>query len=135
MAPVPARQTLAHAGAIAGQVWKRAAVIALPEVARATHSAISRRSLSSVNHTQAVTLGIIAAYSVIIAILWNVPYLRNILWPFKMLTVAFHEFGHAITACCTGGRVVSITLDPNEVSRSITNARHETLTAYREELL
>jgi hypothetical protein len=31
-----------------------------------------------------------------------------------MLVIAFHEFGHAITACCTGGRVKSISLDPNE---------------------
>lgn len=23
----------------------------------------------------------------------------------QMLVIAFHEFGHAITACCTGGRV------------------------------
>ncbi|KAF6800338.1 hypothetical protein CMUS01_15552 [Colletotrichum musicola] len=128
MAPVPARQTLAHAGAIAGQAWKRAAVIALPEVARATHSAISRRSLSSVNHTQAVTLGVIGAYAVIIAILWNVPYLRSVLWPFKMLTVAFHEFGHAITACCTGGRVVSITLDPNEGGATLMKGGKQAIT-------
>jgi hypothetical protein len=31
-----------------------------------------------------------------------------------MLVIAFHEFGHAITATCTGGRVESISLDPNE---------------------
>jgi len=32
----------------------------------------------------------------------------------KMLVIAFHEFGHAITACCTGGKVESISLDPHE---------------------
>ncbi len=31
-----------------------------------------------------------------------------------MLVIAFHEFGHASTACCTGGRVESISLDPHE---------------------
>lgn len=31
-----------------------------------------------------------------------------------MLVIAFHEFGHAITAVCTGGRVKSISLDPHE---------------------
>jgi hypothetical protein len=31
-----------------------------------------------------------------------------------MLVIAFHEFGHAFTALLTGGRVKSITLDPNE---------------------
>jgi len=31
-----------------------------------------------------------------------------------MLVIAFHEFGHALAACCTGGRVKSISLDPRE---------------------
>src|ERR1700710_3021179 len=31
-----------------------------------------------------------------------------------MLTIAFHEFGHAMAACLTGGRVKSISLDPRE---------------------
>jgi hypothetical protein len=43
-----------------------------------------------------------------------VPYLKMILWPFKMLVIAFHEFGHAFTAILTGGKVKSIELDPNE---------------------
>ena len=74
---------------------------------------IASRGLT-VNSTQKVTLGVMAAYVVIIALLWNIPYVRYILWPFKMLVIAFHEFGHAIMAVCTGGRVVSITLDPKE---------------------
>jgi len=32
----------------------------------------------------------------------------------QMLTIAFHEFGHAMAACVTGGRVKSISLDPRE---------------------
>ncbi|KAI0150127.1 peptidase M50B-like-domain-containing protein [Hypoxylon sp. NC0597] len=94
----------------------RAAVVAAgPEVARlARRDVISRRDLTVTSDAQKVTLGIIAAYVVIIAILWNVPYVRWSLWPFKMLVIAFHEFGHAITACCTGGRVKSISLDPRE---------------------
>lgn len=107
----------------------------------ATESHLYKRDLT-VNHTQAVTLGVMAAYVVVIAILWNLPFLRYSLWPFKvrytamqlcpyttpfppkctnpaprspqMLVIAFHEFGHAITACCTGGRVKSISLDPHE---------------------
>lgn len=72
-----------------------------------------RRNLD-VNSTQQVTLGVIAAYVVIIALLWNLPYVRWSLWPFKMLVIAFHEFSHAATACCTGGKVESISLDPRE---------------------
>lgn len=72
-----------------------------------------RRELT-VTDTQKVTLGVIAAYVVIIAILWNVPYVRWSLWPFKMLVIAFHEFSHALAAILTGGKVKSISLDPNE---------------------
>ncbi|TID23698.1 Cyclohexanone 1-2-monooxygenase [Venturia nashicola] len=78
-----------------------------------THHHLAARSLK-INTAQSVTLGIIAVYVVVIALLWNIPYVRMVLWPFKMLTIAFHEFGHAITACCTGGRVKSISLDPRE---------------------
>ncbi|KAI6782741.1 uncharacterized protein J7T54_000884 [Emericellopsis cladophorae] len=76
--------------------------------------ALATRDLQNPTHTQQVTLGVIAAYVVGIAILWNVPYLRMVLWPFKMLVIAFHEFGHASTAILTGGKVKSISLDPNE---------------------
>ncbi|KAI9774162.1 MAG: hypothetical protein M1840_005255 [Geoglossum simile] len=74
---------------------------------------LSRRDLH-VNGTQKVTLGIIAVYVVVIALLWNIPYVRWVLWPFKMLVIAFHEFSHAFMALCTGGRVESISLDPHE---------------------
>ena len=45
--------------------------------------ALARRSLS-VNHTQAVTLGVMVAYIAVIALLWNLPYVRYVLWPFKV---------------------------------------------------
>ncbi|KAK4203848.1 peptidase M50B-like-domain-containing protein [Triangularia verruculosa] len=76
-------------------------------------SEISRRALE-VTDAQKVTLGVIGAYVVGIAILWNVPYIRWVLWPFKMLVIAFHEFGHAIMCVLTGGKVKSIELDPRE---------------------
>lgn len=47
-------------------------------------NSLLRRDLSSPTHTQQVTLGIIAVYVVVIAILWNVPYVRMVLWPFKV---------------------------------------------------
>ena len=46
--------------------------------------------------------------------LWNVPYLKLIIYPFKLLTVAFHEFSHAIVGLITGAKIVSVKLDPNE---------------------
>lgn len=64
----------------------RAAVVAAgPEVARlARRDAVSRRDLTVTSDAQKVTLGIIAVYVVVIAILWNVPYVRWSLWPFKV---------------------------------------------------
>lgn len=43
----------------------------------------SKRDLT-VRGAQGTTLGAIAAYVVIIAILWNIPYVHYILWPFKV---------------------------------------------------
>ncbi|ORY00956.1 peptidase M50B-like-domain-containing protein [Clohesyomyces aquaticus] len=106
VAPPTARRDVA-------KLARRALVTVGPALAQPHLQHLSRRGLS-VNHTQGVTLGVIAAYVVVIALLWNIPYVKYVLWPFKMLVIAFHEFGHAITACCTGGRVESISLDPNE---------------------
>lgn len=63
---------------------RRAALAAAPEVAKlAARNLVVRRGLS-VNHTQQVTLGVIVAYTVVIALLWNLPYVRWSLWPFKV---------------------------------------------------
>ncbi|KAL2001580.1 hypothetical protein VTN02DRAFT_1559 [Thermoascus thermophilus] len=93
---------------------RRAAMIITGRSAHESSSGLLLRRQLTVNGTQKVTLGVIAAYVVVIALLWNLPYVRWSLWPFKMLVIAFHEFSHAITACCTGGRVESISLDPRE---------------------
>ncbi|KAK0651694.1 peptidase M50B-like-domain-containing protein [Cercophora newfieldiana] len=87
---------------------------AAPHIVRSTTAAVLTRRALTVNDTQKVTLGVIAAYTVAIALLWNLPYIKWVLWPFKMLVIAFHEFGHAITCVLTGGHVKSISLDPRE---------------------
>ncbi|GAA5843024.1 hypothetical protein JCM9279_001832 [Rhodotorula babjevae] len=93
---------------------KRALAASELLAARSTHdAAVHRRSLAP-NDTQKVTLGVIAAYAVLITVLWNVPVIHWVLWPFKLLVVAFHEFSHACVGCCTGAKVKSITLDPRE---------------------
>ncbi|KAJ1926274.1 hypothetical protein IWQ60_003930 [Tieghemiomyces parasiticus] len=66
------------------------------------------------NHDQQILLYILAGYAVAILILWNVPYLKHILYPFKLFTVALHEFGHAAVGCCTGAKIHSIEVNPNE---------------------
>lgn len=62
------------------QSARRAILTAGPHIAARY---IQQRSLS-VNSTQKVTLGIIALYVVVIALLWNIPYVRWSLWPFKV---------------------------------------------------
>ncbi|KAJ3379127.1 hypothetical protein HDU92_006901, partial [Lobulomyces angularis] len=63
---------------------------------------------------QLKTIYILCAYVVIIGIFWNVKYLKEILYPFKLITVALHEFGHASCGLCTGAKIVSITVEPNQ---------------------
>jgi hypothetical protein len=58
--------------------------MAVDYAAKDTFDTLTRRDLQNPNHTQQVTLGIIAVYVVVIAILWNVPYIRMVLWPFKV---------------------------------------------------
>lgn len=67
-------------GAALGKLARRAFVTVAPALAR---NHVERRGLT-VNHTQGVTLGVIAAYVVVIALLWNLPYVRWVLWPFKV---------------------------------------------------
>ncbi|KAK4225032.1 peptidase M50B-like-domain-containing protein [Podospora fimiseda] len=93
---------------------KLARAVALSTIPHLTSRSLQKRDGLTVTDAQKVTLGIIAAYIVAIAILWNVPYIRWVLWPFKMLVIAFHEFGHAIACVLTGGKVKSISLDPRE---------------------
>jgi hypothetical protein len=57
--------------------------IAAQVLAQTTVALLHKRDLT-VRGAQGVTLGVIAAYVVGIAILWNIPYLRYVLWPFKV---------------------------------------------------
>jgi len=64
--------------------------------------------------TQKVTLIVAGCYIIVIAILWHVPFLSWIIYPFKLLTVGFHEMSHAIMGVLTCARIHSIELDPDE---------------------
>lgn len=66
-----------------GKLARRALITAGPALTQPHLHHFERRGLS-VNHTQGVTLGVLVAYIIIIAILWNVPYIRWVLWPFKV---------------------------------------------------
>ncbi|KAJ7445745.1 peptidase M50B-like-domain-containing protein [Mycena galericulata] len=66
------------------------------------------------NATQRTTLIVAGCYIIVIAILWHVPYLNKIIYPFKLLTVGFHEMSHAIMGVLTCATIHSIELDPDE---------------------
>lgn len=66
------------------------------------------------NDTQISTLIVAGVYIVAIGILWHVPYLNKIIYPFKLLTVGFHEMSHALMGVLTCAHIHSIELDPDE---------------------
>jgi len=66
------------------------------------------------NPTQRTTLIVAGCYILVIAILWHVPYLNFVIYPFKLLTVGFHEMSHAFAGVLTCARIHSIELDPDE---------------------
>ncbi|KAF9009528.1 peptidase M50B-like-domain-containing protein [Cyathus striatus] len=66
------------------------------------------------NDTQRNTLIIAGIYILAIAILWHTPVLNKILYPFKLLTVGFHEMSHAVAGVLTCATIHSIELDPDE---------------------
>ncbi|KAL1947254.1 hypothetical protein VTO73DRAFT_14215 [Trametes versicolor] len=66
------------------------------------------------NATQRTTLIVAGCYIIAIAILWHLPYVSVIIYPFKLLTVGFHEMSHAFAGVLTCAHIHSIELDPDE---------------------
>jgi hypothetical protein len=81
-----------------------------------THELAARSFTSAItpNATQRTTLIVAGCYIIIIGILWHVPYLNLIIYPFKLLTVGFHEMSHAFMGVLTCAHIHSIELDPDE---------------------
>ncbi|PFH53602.1 hypothetical protein AMATHDRAFT_137529 [Amanita thiersii Skay4041] len=84
--------------------------------AQVAHNVFSRDFETRVtpNGTQQTTLIVAGCYILAIAILWHVPYLKMIIYPFKLLTVGFHEMSHAFMGLLTCAKIHSIELDPDE---------------------
>ncbi|KAI9504990.1 hypothetical protein GGI25_001777 [Coemansia spiralis] len=95
--------------------------------ATAAAAAILKRAVTKddVNHAltptkdQKIVLIVICAYALGILVLWNIPYVNIILLPFKLVTVALHEFCHAAAGLCTGAKIRSITIDPDEGGQTL----------------
>ncbi|KAL0576199.1 hypothetical protein V5O48_005766 [Marasmius crinis-equi] len=66
------------------------------------------------NGTQRTTLIVAGVYIIAIGLLWHIPFLSWIIYPFKLLTVGFHEMSHAFAGVLTCAHIHSIELDPDE---------------------
>jgi hypothetical protein len=53
----------------------------------------------------------IGGYTLGIFFLWNMPGLKHVLYPFKLIVTALHEFGHASVGYCTGAKIKAIKID------------------------
>ncbi|KZT43129.1 hypothetical protein SISSUDRAFT_741838 [Sistotremastrum suecicum HHB10207 ss-3] len=80
-----------------------------PPVAPKSHS-----SPIAPTQNQAVVIYVVLVYTVVIFGLWNMPGMRKIINPFKLMTVGWHELCHIAMAILTGGGIESVTIDPND---------------------
>lgn len=68
-----------------------------------THLALFRQ--------RALVIAILAF--VIVLVVWNIPQLDFVLYPFRLFVTFVHESGHALAALITGGRVGGLTVFAN----------------------
>ncbi|KAI0792107.1 peptidase M50B-like-domain-containing protein [Abortiporus biennis] len=64
-------------------------------------------------HDQIPTLYIIIVYAVVIFAFWNIPGVRVLINPLKLLTIGWHELCHIVMAILTGGTVTKVSIDPD----------------------
>ncbi|KAJ3129384.1 hypothetical protein HK098_001485 [Nowakowskiella sp. JEL0407] len=67
-----------------------------------------------ISQDQLQTIYFIAGYTVGICLLWSIPFVKEILLPFKIVTVMLHELGHAVAGLMTGAKIKGIEVNPNE---------------------
>lgn len=84
----------------------------MPSIVVRTESANADRL--DVTKDQRDIIIVACVYILLILILWNIPFLKLLLYPFKLLTVGLHEFSHAFAGLLTCAKIESIQLDPDE---------------------
>jgi hypothetical protein len=65
----------------------------------------------SMYRTQALFISLVAAG--IVFVLWNIPQLDFLLYPFRLFVTFIHEAGHSLAAVFTGGQVISFEVFSN----------------------
>lgn len=61
-----------------------------------------------------------ALAAVVVFILWNIPQLDFLLYPFRLFVTYVHESGHGTAALLTGGRFAGFEIFPNGSGQAIT---------------
>jgi hypothetical protein len=71
------------------------------------------------NHAQR-SFGLALAAGVIVLVLWNVPQLDFLLYPFRLFVTFAHESGHGLAALLTGGRFLGFEIFANGAGQAAT---------------
>ncbi|CAE6481967.1 unnamed protein product [Rhizoctonia solani] len=86
--------------------------ITRPPIASATGES-SHIPILRPSQEQAVVIYASVVFIVVISALWHIPGARTLINPLKLFTIGWHELCHMAAAIFTGGRIVSISIDPN----------------------
>lgn len=65
---------------------------------------------------------LIAIFTVGILVAWRIIGLSTLLYPVKMLAVAYHEFWHIMIGVCLGQKLEKVDLDPGLGGKTVFNA-------------
>lgn len=84
--------------------------------------------LHSVSHELPATMAdsvpqdLIGIYIISILVAWNLIGFRTLLYPVKMLVVAYHEFWHILVGVCLGQKLEKVDLAPELGGKTVFNA-------------
>lgn len=64
---------------------------------------------------------LIGIYTIGILVAWNLIGLRTLLYPVKMLVIAYHEFWHILVGVCLGQKLIKVDLAPELGGKTVFN--------------
>ena len=65
---------------------------------------------------------LIAIFTVGILVAWRLIGFATLIYPVKMLAVAYHEFWHILVGVCSGQKLEKVDLDPGLGGKTVFNA-------------
>jgi hypothetical protein len=79
---------------------------------------ITQNNTQKISRRRALIITLVAV--VIVYLLWNVPQLSSLAYPFRLFVTYVHEAGHSAMAWLTGGRVLGFTVSPDGSGVAVT---------------